>query len=398
MLSGCSKEPKTEVIIQKVPVLKASSLYKPEMVYDYREAHGDFHEEMATSYLAKAKEAEATNLQKAIYFTKRAITLQPTLDYYKQLAALLHKTEQYDELMSLYELLVFDQADKTTKKDTPMYIFGKPDEELVYEFLVVNLLVNSYHTGQIVEEAKKQGVSLENLKKRLLADQRLQFTPTSSGYQQVLFYFFTEKGKEAYIRSEANFKQLLASIQDSSSSFEIGQKDVPQFNYEKFYQDDYADFSSPHFFMYFLPEKKEKPDEWVVFDLKRKVKISPEVNAIVYAIDSSELGCPEEMRDLYYRLVTYGKKGEVLQSMIVARQSGESLSTLSYDKGKFTVTDHKRTWKKPYAKNDFDNYLVKTEKTGEHRFEIQPTGKIIPVVAPSPETPDSTSNHSISPE
>ncbi|MGV3539622.1 MAG: hypothetical protein ACO1OQ_07415 [Rufibacter sp.] len=377
--------------MQRVPVLKASALYVPEKVRVYLQSYANQHEEMAASYLAKAREVEETNLTKAIYFTKRAITVQPSKEKYLQLAQLLRKAQNFDELQKVYEFLSLDHA-RHLQNELPFYVFGEPDEEILYEFLAVNLITNSYHTGSIVEQAKKLGIPASNLKKRLLADKRLGFTESSADFQSLQFYFLTDKEREAYANSDANFRNFLGSIKDSATSFEIDPKAVAQFNYHASFSE-FSDEIPAHplaeYFVYFLPEKKEDPEAWPVYEIRRKARISKEVVAVVYAVDSSEAGCPVEMRHLYHRLVTYGKKGKLIQSLVVAEQNGEQLSTLSFNQNQLTITDYKRLWKKPYQKKDFDNYLMKNEPVRERRYEIRPDGSILEAQAPSPAQPDS---------
>lgn len=105
--------------------------------------------------------------------------------------------------------------------------------------------------------------------------------------------------------------------------------------------------------------------------------MNDKITAVLYAIDTSEAGALKEMRHIYYRLATYSPNGQIIDSEIIAYQSGESLATVKFDKPGFTVTNFKRVWKKAYIKTDVDNSLLKTEPTGEKKsYTITPTGEI----------------------
>ncbi|GAA4295090.1 hypothetical protein GCM10023183_00490 [Nibribacter koreensis] len=374
-----------QTVVKQVPVLRASSIYQADSVYRFKSEHLDFNQEMTLSYLEKATEVEESNLERAIYYVKRAITLQPALDYYKRLAGLLVKADRPEELLQLYQLILQKHTFSLARHgNITEFLFEKPDEATAYEYLTLVLLKQEYAFGETLSELQELGFSMVNLKERLSKDERLKLIPTSERYKSLMLYFLPEEELASFVRSEDNFQNLLSSIKDSASVFEIDKQEVAAFNYqESEMPEDYdgAQDIRNHYGL-FLQEKHQQPKEWYAYNFKRKIKINDNVQAVVYAIDSSALASPVNMRHIYYRLVTYTRKGQLIGSEIVATQAGEHLSTASFQHNTFTVTDHTRFWKKPYQKDDFDNFLVKTEKVGERRFEILPDGKIVPAKAP----------------
>lgn len=371
LLLSCAQQPVT--IVKTVPSLRPSSIYNRDSVNWYLERHGNFHKEMAASYITKAKEAEPDNIRKAIYFTKRAITVQPDKQYYLYLLSLLDKAEQYEELSTVYELLTFRQYNRSTK--IYQYLFDRPEEDVLYEFLAFTLTNgNSYMAGGILDNAQEVGISMEKLKKRLLADKRVNIRPGSDNFNNLLLLFMTDAEMEAYQNSPANFRNFIASIKDSSQVFEIDEKEAKAFFYRQEEWDVEMDFK--HFFRTYLAETKETPDKWVNFQAKHRLRLNDGVQAVVYAVDTSATACPEEMRHIYHRLVTYNNNGDIIQSEVVAVQAGEQLSLMSFAGNAFTVTDFRRDWKNPYQKSNFDNYVVKKERVGERNYQIRGDGKI----------------------
>jgi hypothetical protein len=374
---GCQKQPETVFI--EVETLRPSSIYKQEDVYAYSRSFKNENEEMASSYLKKARELETQNLQQAIFNAKRAITLYPNSDNYKYLASLLNKARQYEELAKLYNLLVTKTDIRTVNGNEEVFIFGEPDEEEYYELLAARYLNDKEMSPYLVDQAEVNGFSKAGLKKRFLADSRIKLVAGTEAYKNAMLAFMTEAEMEAFTRSEANFRNILASIKDSGSVFTIDEKTVQAFDYHNSADEYYDDmrYSFANFFIYYLEEKQQNPDRWQTYNLNRKIRVSDSIQAILYAIDTSATACPKDMRHIYHRLVTYNRKGKIIQSKVVALQSGEQVSTADFSGNSFTVSEFHRTWKKPYNKEEFDNYLLKTEFTGKRTFEISGDGRII---------------------
>ena len=169
-------EVKQETVYRDVPVLHASSVYEGDSVYFYTQKYGNANEELAQSYLKRSKEAESSDLAMAVYYCKRAITLCPVPEYYRELAALLEKTGNYRELFRTYSTLVEKSyiKDDAHPEGTYLYVLGDPDEDTYLGFMVASMLANGRLYSEAVYNAREQGLNVNRLKERFFSDKRLQ--------------------------------------------------------------------------------------------------------------------------------------------------------------------------------------------------------------------------------
>ncbi len=376
VLSSCgSKEVVTEIV--DVPALRASSVYDDDSVWQYLETYKEKYKELSESYYKKSVEIQDKDSDKAIYFCKRAITLHPTLELYNALGTLLVKAKQYDEAHELYQFIV-DKHYLSSTQDN-IYVFSEPSEDMRYESIALNFLRFGYVYGYDVYQYREAGLDVKKLGNRLLRDDRLKIDTTLEQYKNFKILFMTEEEIEEYKYSEQVFNGFLESITDTSSTFEINAKQVQTFKYSsREYADEmYEDNSDARvFYLNFLQEKKENPNGWYDYNYNHIYAVYPNINAIVYAIDTSATACPIEMRHIYHRLVLYNEKGEVLDHKIIAYQSGEDLATAIVNQGDIAVKFYKRKWRNPYNKKDFDNDLLSVEEAGSIYYKINAQGKI----------------------
>jgi hypothetical protein len=377
LLFACNN--KVETITLEVPVLRGSMIYRIDSVRAYMETYKDTNKRIAESYIEKGVK-EKDNSEKSIYYFKRAITLHPTLANYKSLAQALNATHNYSELQDLYSILttpIYER--KENGKDTTVYIFGRPDEELFYQYTASTVLVQHYLPADNMYMARDLGLDIATIKSKLLADERIKMDTASIEYKDMMLQFLPYEELQAYTKNPAVFRDFVASIKDTAVVFAIDERSVQQFNYNDFNGMNYEDGPQITFgavYIYYLKEKQENKDRWLKFNFNHAFRVNPSVTAIVYAIDTSELASPVDMRHLYHQLVTYDNNGSIIDSKVIALQAGEQLQTARFNNGKFTVTMYKRTWKKPYKKEDFDNDLINSEKISEADYEILANGKI----------------------
>jgi hypothetical protein len=381
-LAFASCEKKIETEYNDVPALRASMIYRSDSVFNYMEKYKDANKDLSESYLKRSKELESSDLSMAVYCSKRAITLYPEVNSYKYLASLLERTSDFQELNELYFMLTHERyiKDDAHPNGDYIYLFGKPDEDTFYEYMASEILSRDYLYAGIVYEARESGYDVNKLKERLFSDKRLKIDMTTPEAKNMMLSFMTEEELEAYNKLESTFKNMLASIKDVSPVFEINENNVHNFKYGAFNGTeenyDMEGITESYVMVNYLKEKRENPDNWYKYNFDHVINIGDSVKAVIYSIDSSATACPVEMRHIYHRLVTYNPKAEIISSQIVALQSGERLMTLNYNMDKFTVTEHKRSWKKPYEKEEFDNYITGIEKVKESSFEILPDGTI----------------------
>jgi hypothetical protein len=370
---------KVETVTLEVPVLRGSMIYRIDSVRAYMETYKDTNKLIAGSYIDKGTK-EKDNPEKSIYYFKRAITLNPTLANYKLLAQALNLTHNYNELQDLYSILanpIYER--KANGQDTTIYIFGRPDEELFYQYTASMVLAQHYLPADNMYIARELGLNISTIKSKLLADERIKMDTASVEYKDMMLQFLSYNEIQAYTKNPQVFRDFVASIKDTSAVFTVDERSVHQFNYNDFNGMNYEDGPQMTFdavYMYYLKEKQEDKNRWLKFNFNHAFRVNPSVTGIVYVIDTSELACPVEMRHLYHQLVTYDNNGSIIDAKVIALQAGEQLQTARFNMNKFTIATYKRAWKKPYKKEDFDNDLVNSEKISEADYEILTDGKI----------------------
>jgi hypothetical protein len=376
-LLGCTTKKEVEVV--EVPTLRASQLYVSQSVMDYMKQYQDAHKSLAEHYLGLAESVKKTQPEKASYYLKRAISLRPDLDSYVLLAKHLVSMKNYEEASKIYRLIA--DAHYIAEDKSAVFLFGEPNEEVRYEHLITDVLGEQVSIFWALQDhlAEKGGFDDPELLKRLLEDPRILEGRDSSLYKGIVnsSYLFGREGLE----TTPEFGNLLKLIHDSTSFYEISTASVGNFQYQYMdtdieydpAKDPTADIAS---YDGFLIEKIQNKDNYFIFNYNHISFIHDSLFAIEYSIDSSERACPKEMRHVYHRLAIYDRNGTVIDSKVVAWQCGEQLASMKFDNGKITIQESKRTWKRPYQKDDFDNYVTKTEALGAKSYVIRPNGKI----------------------
>lgn len=373
---GCSSS--VETITKEITVLRASAIYDYDSVKLYMEKYKDTHKTIAESYIEKAKKEIDKNPEKAIYFFKRAITMHPNLESYKLLAIELEKNTQYRELTSLYFFLIYPRyRDNGDNKD---YIFGTPDKDICYEFIVSSIRQYKYLSGEELYQVEEIGINVDDFKRKLLADERLHLDTASKDCKTMMLQFLSYDDRETYAKSPAVFNEFLKTVEDTAAVYTVDSKSIVQFDYEKFNGRDEREgqITFDAIYVFYLKEKQEEKDRWYNYNFKHRYPVSPAISAVIYAIDSSTNACPVEMRDVYYRLVTYDNAtATIIDSKVIAMQAGEKVETVKMNKLNFTVSEYKRTFRKPYVKGDFDNYVTNSQFIAESSYEVTSDGKIL---------------------
>ncbi len=395
LLSACSQ--RVETIVTEVPALRVSNIFNSDSVYLYMERYKGEHKEIGDFYLNGSKELLKTDPVKALHNAKRAITLNPTKEAYKQLIACLSNNEKpnWGEIENAYILLIlpFTDLDHSSKsKFTRDYLFEEPDETLLQDFLVFNINtsglvwgINSPYGPYVIGFALPDNMKsmAHDLKAKVLSDKRLKIDTTSEDYKNVLIQFLSPQELKDYLAKESTFKYFLSTIKDTTSIFEMDKNYVPQFDYDNFNGRgnwDYYDVLgyTPISYLYktYIPEAIKDSNWNGAYNFEHTLKINDSINALIYSIDTSTIACPVAMRHIYHRLVIYGRNHRIISTDIVANQSGDELATVKFNHNKYTITHYKRYWEKPYIKGDFDNYLVKTEQLSTSEYEIKADGAI----------------------
>lgn len=385
LVSIVACESKVETRYLDVRALSASELYSSDSVFAYLNRYKNENKALADAYQEKA-EKQKDNLDKMVYYLKRSISLLPNLEKYKQLAAILSKLEHFDELNELYYLINYTHyLPVSDQKKESIYLFGKPDEDMVYEGLFTSIARWNCITGEDLYLAEEFGYDREKLKRRLLSDSRITMDKNSAAFKKILLQFLPYEHLDSIARLPESFQNFLTSIHDTSNQFQIDAKLVSEFNYENFNgMNDGGEMmmiGQEALDEFYLKEKRENKKQWFQFNFNHFYKAFPSVNVVVYALDTSARACPREMRHVYHRLVTYNDEGDILDSKIIALQSAEDQKIALVNKTKITIEEAKRTWKKPYNKNEFDNRVTETIFVGTENYEILEDGSIQQLVS-----------------
>lgn len=379
-LAACS----TRVVTQytDVTALRASDLYQSDSVLAYLDRHGNTNNELAAAYFAKAEKEEDTNPEKAVYYYKRSISLQPLKSTYLRLALLLEQLERKEELNSLYSLLVYPYSRSIGNQAyETVYTFGPPDEDLFYESLVANVRAYDYLPAEALFDTEERGFNRQRIKERLKTEKRLHLDTNSLAFKEMMLQFVPYDSRKSYAHRPNVFADFVQSIRDSAGNFEIDAEAVARFDYDKYLSE--TSFVGPQLMLsgincYYLKEKQEKTDTWLVYNFTRSLYFG-NIKALVYAVDTSVKACPRAMRHIYHRLVTYNDTGGVIDSKIIAWHAGPTLGTCKVSGRKISITNYSRTWKHPYKYDEFDNYPTGTTKTGENTFVVNEDGTVVPL-------------------
>jgi len=376
LFASCSNNETINYI--EVETLSASNIYVADSVYNYQNMHGDKNKDVANAYKKKSEEAEKNNIEKSVYFAKRAVTLNPSLENYLFLADKLEKKDDYNELSTLYYFLT-EKNKKINNSNDYDFFFEKPGEELIYKSLVAQLNAYNIFNPDAIYYAEELGINKNNLKKRLQNDPKVKMNKNSSEFQFALIQFVNYEEIAQYVKQQDVFHDFLVSIPENKMDIIVDENKITEFNYNNIYEDYMYTYPSA-VYQHYLPEKGTNPGNWYSFNFISKFYIAPTIVVLEYAIDTSAIACPKEIRHIYHKLVTYDTKSvKTIDSKLFAYQSGEELATAVLKGSSYTVTYYKRKFKKQYSKNDFDNELIGTEKIGEKSFLITSEGKINPV-------------------
>lgn len=377
-LAGCGDD---KPVVEEVPVLNASMIDDEQAVYDYMNKYGSQHEALAKSYDRKSKLLIFADPEKAIWNIKRAITLHPTLEYYQDVISLLMAGKRYREAAKFLRLLSTSLYLKNAQgSHEQIYLFNKPDFETYYDYIISRYLAYGYVDSYDIVNAEDAGIDKNRIKKTLLKDERFTLKEGTESYESLMLCFLSTEEVETYCRSQVNFEKFMSNIPDLPETFHIDQTRLPKFNYKHFYGDEFDEGPSlVYITSHFLNERQVNPDRWLVYNTIGKRKLNNGLWFLLYSVDTSQLGCPIEMRHIYYTLASYKPTGEIIATKQIAWQTDVSSATANITPNSVVVTEYKRAWKKAYHKADFDNELLFMNKFKDDEFTIQDDGQIVKV-------------------
>lgn len=378
-LIGCGDDKPAEV---RVPVLNGSMIYRAHKVQEYMNKYGDQHKTLASSYYKRAKKLVDVNPEKAIWCIKRAITLHPTLPYYKEVIQLLIDRKQYLDAHRLLDVISTSYSfENALGGYDERFVFDKPDFDTYYNYLISEYLVYGYISAYEIQKANDLDIDIKKIKAALLDDKRFTLKEGTEPYEEFMLSFLNEDEIKMYCSSQSNFEKFMNNIPDLMETFNLDKSRLTKFNYQNFNDRDYEEGgqSLTHLTSYFLKEAQVNPDNWLVYNTIGKRKLNDQVWLLLYAIDTSATACPAEMRHIYYTLAAYKPTGEIIATKQIAWQTDVSYATAAINQNSVIVTEYKRVWKKPYDKTEFDNELLATNKLYDTELQINNDGQVLKV-------------------
>ena len=369
ILSDCSSP--------EAPPVKEPDKLRPSLIYNIDSVRSFVEEKKgvdstAAQQLAMSKELLPATPEKALYHIRNSISAKPTQKAYMELAAILSETRQFTEARSAYKVLT--------------EIFPGFDRKLYLEMLYVSLLDPA--DGSLFpfyDLALKEGVKKEEIRSFLLGDNRLESFRKSNKFPILLEYFpgpkdNDEKFSKYRFREEfegiISWTMIKSDYQERSRlPMKIGLKELASFTPEENariwgYREFIPEYQEHHDYIGFMPV------------LRIYIPSEDDLEAMLYAIDTSAYNARPEMKTIFYRLVTMSYKDEVISSRIIARQAGEDVSTVSIISPKegsyiFEVQHYKRKFKKPFNHKDNDNEVLETTPVEKEIITINEKGKIV---------------------
>jgi hypothetical protein len=365
---GCKTEVETVMIDAKA--LPVSAIYNVDTVYGFLQAYGEENKEFAATFHKRALNEKEQNVEKAIHDLKRSISLRPDEDVYIELAELLDQTKQYSELADLWYVFV----GKVNRSDD--YLFSTPDLDTWVRHYTSLLLSNGSLYSEDIYPAQEFGVDMQFLREKVLADKRLALDTSSLDYKNIWVQFEDRETLKELTKKSSIFSAFVASAEDSSNSFSIDASNICNFKYSTEDFEMYRlDLSMV--FVYYLPEVVDNKNTWINYNIKHAFTPQQGLTAIVCAVDTSELGCPKEMRHIYYRLLVFDAGRNLIDHKVIAQQNGETLQLADFSGNSIRISNMVRQWKKPYVKRDLDNEVKSMVEQSTERYVISPEGKIM---------------------
>lgn len=375
-ISACDPEIVREEI--ELPALRASDIFNPDSLLIFIPAVSADQEKLAADYESRGESNIKNNPDMGLYQLKRSLSLAPTRDRYMKLGGAYLESGNYREANRVYSFLANRMyfTNSEGKYDDTL-LLGKPDEETYYRLMLSEILDHGEIWGESFWMAEDAGLDMGKIRDRLLSDPLFPYKENSLAVQNLRVQFMSPEEIEAYKKTPEAFAYFLLDFKDSSEVFEIREEKLSQFNYRN--ETSWDEMGRPgadHLNIYFTREKQDDPDTWFRYDPKYRYKLNQDVTVVVYAIDSSATACPPEMRHIFYELVTYDSKGKYIDHTLIAWQNGEQVCEVSVKKDRLNAYTFKRSWEKPYDKNDFDNSVKGKEATGQSELKIAPNGTI----------------------
>lgn len=376
-LFACKSE--TEIIEIEVPAIRASKLFFADSVQSYMLRHGDQYQHFSHSYLKKALTEK--DPEKAIWFYKRAISLYPQVDTYRELGKLCLSIKKYEEAMDCYGFICQHHFIKTNDGHNWGFLFGNPTIE-DYE----NYIISNYHSRHnngdlpyLIGEVLQVGANKNEIKSFVFKEFAAQIESNLELKKIIQIVFMDEDELKEYTTKQENFTLFLDEFKPIIESYVVEIKDLSKFDY-KDYQNEFEESKSQLLYLEsnFFPQKKEKPDAYLRYN-KLVKNILPDSNILViYKTDDSNFGIEVNKRQIGIFGAIYDRTGKVLDFRKIGWQENKTCAGLRISGQEIESHIYKRNWLKNEEILSLDNELKGIEFARIEKLKIE-NGKFISV-------------------
>jgi hypothetical protein len=373
-ISAC--ESKTEIEEIEVPAIRASKLFYADSVYSYMIKNGDNYQHLSHSYLNKAKQEK--DPEKAIWFFKRAISLYPQVDSYRELGTLCLKNKKFEDAFSCFNLIVEQAYIKSDGDYKSMHIFGKPNSEDFENFIISCIYTNSFYEDLegLIYRAIENGADREQLKSFIYEDSRINLISKPQLKKQLDLVFMDEVELGKYTEKLENFHTFISDFKTLDEPFIVNFEDIQKFAYTKYQIEEYDGVDLTNLESNFLPQKKNNPDSYLKYNKIGKFLL-PDSNIIaIYKTDDSEYGIEKQKRNIAYFAAIYSPLGQLTDYKKIAWQESKTSATLNCSNYEFEISIFNRIWEKKEEVLSSDNELKNIVFSKKEAFKIE-KGKFI---------------------
>lgn len=300
---------------------------------------------------------EEEDLSKSIYYQIKAITYHPTATRYIRLAKLYSQHDDYCKAGEVYEFIFKSYPDG--------------NEEMLYELLYCSMKGNCrnslYYINQI---AYDKHIEIANLISKVEGDERLvQVTNT-------LAYSKQKRTLSGYYDcgDTISFAEYLVYFDPIKFPYVINDKNVglsaTEINGGMECDVDVDTFLVGH----------GNFENWTTYEMLTIVHRGSYGVTVLYEGDSSDYEDRKDLKNTFFKIVSYNPSGTILCDTTVAWRVGatERHCTISAD---LTVKmdDYERVFKRPYDQSDKENELLDVKQTATTSFKINSATGCFPV-------------------
>jgi hypothetical protein len=372
---SCKSE--IEKVEVEVPAIRASKLFDADSVYSYMIQNGDKYQHLAHSYLNKAKEEK--DPEKAVWYFKRAISLYPQVDSYRELGALCLKNKKYQDAYDCYRLITHE-AYLTIKGDyNGVHIFGKPSQEDFENYIISGYNSTTFYQdlSGLIYNSLENGADKKQLEQFVFSNSGIDFLTQPKLKKHIELIFLEEEELQKYTENIENFRTYIADFKNLDEPYLLNFEDIQKFEYQAYQQEEGSEeVDLGYLESNFLPQRKENPNSYLKYNKVAKLVFPDSSILAIYSLDSSDYGIEKQKRNISFYAVIYSAAGQIIDYKKIAWQENKTSATLSYSNSSFEISIFNRIWEKKEEVLSRDNELKNIVFSKKEAFKIE-KGKFI---------------------